>query len=71
LSVMIPMSKTKMIPAKVEAIRLPVNCQTVKKEKGTIAQPSRVQPSLIPSQLWSRYSSPGFSKGKVALYPVV
>lgn len=61
LRVMIPMSKTMMTPARAEAEREPVSCHTVRKEKGTMAQPRRVQPSLIPSQLWSRYSSPASS----------
>ena len=43
LRVMIPMSKRRMRPARADAVRLPVNCHTVKKEKGTMAQPRRVQ----------------------------
>ena len=43
MRVMIPMSKRRMRPARGEAVRLPVNCHTVRKEKGTMAQPRRVQ----------------------------
>ena len=43
MRVMIPMSKRRMRPARVDAVRLPVNCHTVRKEKGTMAQPRRVQ----------------------------
>ena len=47
MRVMIPMSKRRMRPARVDAVRLPVNCHTVKKEKGTIAQPRRVQLNVV------------------------
>ena len=43
MRVMMPMSKRRMRPARVDAVRLPVNCHTVKKENGTMAQPRRVQ----------------------------
>ena len=43
MRVITPMSKRRIRPARVEAVRLLVNCQTVRKEKGTMAQPSRVQ----------------------------
>ena len=43
LRVITPMSKRRIRPARVEAVRLLVNCHTVRKEKGTMAQPSRVQ----------------------------
>ena len=43
MRVMMPMSKRRMRPARVDAVRLPVNCHTVRKEKGTMAQPRRVQ----------------------------
>ena len=43
MRVITPMSKRRIRPARVEAVRLLVNCHTVRKEKGTMAQPSRVQ----------------------------
>ena len=48
-----PMSNMRSQAARKEAVSELVKFQTVRKQKGTMAQPSRVQPPLIPSQLWS------------------
>ena len=42
------MSNRRRAAAMVLAVRLEVSSQTVKKEKGTMQQPRRVQPTCMP-----------------------
>eukprot|EP00088_Acartia_fossae_P047112 TRINITY_DN51038_c0_g1_i1.p2 TRINITY_DN51038_c0_g1~~TRINITY_DN51038_c0_g1_i1.p2 ORF type:complete len:100 (-),score=11.37 TRINITY_DN51038_c0_g1_i1:71-370(-) len=53
LSVIMPMSKMRKVEARKLAGNEFVRSHTVRKEKGTIALPMRVQPIRIPMILWS------------------